>query len=118
MKLPHVEQAVVPEAKIVLYLLNDAHPRGKEKAKFFLRFGFSVAEWKVMEKALLDHAAAYEVASTLDTPEGVNYAIEGALTTPDGRNPQVRTVWVIETDSEIPRFTTAYPLKKSQESSE
>jgi hypothetical protein len=115
MKLPNYEQAYVPEAKIVKYLLNlDDKSKGKDKAQFFTRFGFSVAQWKVMEAALLLHAQTHEVASTLDTPEGIHYSIEGALNTPDQRNPQVRTIWAIDTGSTSARFITAYPLKKEK----
>lgn len=91
MKLPNREEAIVPEAKLTLYLLNTDHPRGKDKAAFFSRFGFSVAQWKVLRDALLAHAATHEVTSTLETPEGIHYAID--------------------TDSTIPRFITAYPVK-------
>ncbi len=96
------------------YLLNQEHPRGKDKAAFFTRFGFSVAEWKVLAEALVTHAEAHEVSDTLHTAEGSHYVIEGELQTPDGRNPAIRTVWVIDTGSEIPRFVTAYPLKKKE----
>ena len=36
MKLPNREEAIVPEAKITLYLLNTQHPKGRGKAKFFV----------------------------------------------------------------------------------
>ncbi|MBI5670359.1 MAG: hypothetical protein HZC41_20390 [Chloroflexi bacterium] len=111
MKLPNCERAVVPEAKIVRYLLKEGHTAGGPKAAFFLRFGFSVTQWEVMAEALRAHAATHEIASTLDTPEGVHYAVEGVLQTPDGRNPAIRSVWAIDTGSESPRLITAYPLK-------
>ena len=112
MRLPNYEKAVVAEAKIVKYLLNESHPTGKDKAVFFTRFGFSMAQWTVLAQALLDHAAAHDVASTLDTPEGIHYVIEGDLESPDGRDPLIRSVWAIDADSDIPRFITAYPLRK------
>lgn len=115
MKLPNFERAVVAEAKIVKYLLNKEHPSGKHKAAFFTRFGFSVAQWQILAEALLIHEAAHEVADTLETAEGTHYTVEGELKTPDERNPSIRSVWTIDKDSEIPRFITAYPLKKSKE---
>jgi hypothetical protein len=36
----------VPERKVTHYLLNPAHPAGGSKASFFLRFGFTVADWQ------------------------------------------------------------------------
>jgi len=111
MKLPHFPNAIIAQAKITDYLLSQTHEDGKSKADFFLRFGFSVAQWEVMRDALLAHAADCEVASVLDTPRAKHYAVEGEMITPSGRKPQVRTVWALETNSEIPRFITAYPLK-------
>jgi hypothetical protein len=115
MKLPNCEKAVVAEAKLTNYLLNEAHPTGKDKAAFFMRFGYSAEEWEVLKQALLNHATANQVTSLLTTPEGIHYSIEGILVTPDGRNPLIRSVWVIDNDSETPRFITAYPLKKRKE---
>lgn len=111
MKLPYYEKAFVAQAKITDYLLSEAHEDGKTKAAFFLRFGFSVAQWEIMRDTLLKHAAEHEVASVLDTSRGKHYAVEGELTTPSGRSPRIRTIWALETDSETPRFITAYPLK-------
>jgi hypothetical protein len=111
MKLPHLENAYVPEAKIVKYLLNQEHRQGgKEKSVFFMRFGFTIDAWEDLAQALLAHAAAHEIASTFEKPGVTNFAIEGALDTPDNRQPLVRTIWALEEDSEAPRFVTAYPL--------
>lgn len=111
MKLPHLENAYVPEAKIVKYLLNVEHEQGgKEKAAFFMRFGFTIEAWDVLANALLAHAATHEVANSVRKSEVTNYVIEGVLDTPDKRQPLIRTVWTLEADSDAPRFVTAYPL--------
>lgn len=111
MKLPYRENATVAFAKVTHYLLNETHEDGKSKAAFFLHFGFSVARWETLRDALLAHASECDVASVLNTSRGKHYAVEGALITPSGRKPRVRTVWMIEDNSESPRFITAYPLK-------
>lgn len=111
MKLPHLENAVVAEAKITKYLLNLEHKGGgKDKAVFFMRFGFTIEAWEVLAQALLAHSAAHEVASTMPLPDRVHYVIEGEIISPDSRNPQIRSVWVIETDNTTPRLVSAYPL--------
>lgn len=113
-KLPNADKAIVPKEKITIYLLNPEHKTGGDKAAFFLRFGFSIDNWQVMENALLSHARAHNVTNIKKTPFCHNYSIEGALTTPDERHPQVRTVWCVrhnDTDA-IPYFVTAYPLDK------
>lgn len=111
MKVPNFSRAQVAQAKIVKYLLNDTHPHGKDKAIFFNRFGFLLSHWKLLEQSLLQHVADNEVMNTLTTDEGVHYAVEGLLLTPDGRNPLLRTIWAIDIESNTPRFITAYPLK-------
>jgi hypothetical protein len=111
MKLPHLKNAYVPEAKIVKYLLNVEHEQGgKDKAAFFMRFGFTIDAWELLAQALLAHAATHDVASTAEKSGVTNYAVEGALNTPDKRQPLVRTIWTLEEGSEAPRFVTAYPL--------
>jgi hypothetical protein len=111
MKLPHLENAYVPEAKLVKYLLNLEHKKGgRDKAVFLMRFGFTIEAWELLAQALLAHAAAYEVASTMTLADRVHYVVEGEIISPDGRNLPVRSVWVIETDSSAPRFVSAYPI--------
>lgn len=46
MNIPNVQNAVVSEDKILGYLLSD------EKSDFFVRHGFSVAQWRQLEAAL------------------------------------------------------------------
>jgi len=111
MKLPHLENAYVPEDKITLYLLNLQHPKGRGKAKFFMQFWFSMAQWKQLAEALLHHAQSHEVVKIEQTPFGIRYVIEGELETPIERKPQVRVVWFISTDSTQPHLVTAYPLE-------
>jgi hypothetical protein len=50
MKLPRAELGTVPEEKVTRYLLNAAHSAGGGKASFFLRFGFSVADWRRLKR--------------------------------------------------------------------
>jgi len=110
-KLPHHEQAVVPERKVVAYLLSFTHPDGKSKAAFFSRFGFTAEHWEELVDAFQRHAAENDVATTEDTPYGTSYIVEGRLHTPDGRDPAVRVVWFVEQGQEAPRLVTSYPEK-------
>ena len=75
-----------------------------------MRFGFTIESCEVLAQALLAHAVAYDVASTMPLPDRVHYVVEGEIISPDNRNPQIRSVWVIETDGTAPRFVSAYPL--------
>jgi len=92
-KLPHLENAYVPEAKIVKYLLNLDHKQGgKDKAAFLMRFGFTIETWEVLAQALLIHADTHEVSSIMTLPDRIHYVVEGEIISPDGRNPQMRSV--------------------------
>ena len=110
MKLPHVEQAIIERTKITEYLL--AEHDDSDKAGFFRRFGFSSSEWQILATALHDHVTRHPVMLQQTTVHGVKYVIEGELQTPDQRNPQIRSVWIIEHGKTVPRLVTAYPLKR------
>ncbi|HEU0039339.1 MAG TPA: hypothetical protein VFR76_08700 [Verrucomicrobiae bacterium] len=112
MKLPNAQLATVPERKVTHYLLNPAHPAGGSKASFFLRHGFTMADWQRPAEALLRQARENEVVATEQTPHGVRYVVDGPLTAPDGTSLNVRTAWYINPGSDAPRFVTALPLPK------
>ena len=114
-RLPNGEQAIVPQEKITRYLLDLTSKHGKSKAQFFLAFGFTIEAWETMAASLKQHAMTHDVASTRETPYGIHYTVEGALETPDHRNPQVRSVWNIEAGETIPALVTAYPVRTDHE---
>lgn len=110
MKLPHADRAVVPSDKISGYLLSLTHPDGRDKAVFFISFGFSPEAPGQLEAALLQQAGSQAIVKSVSSAFGVRYVVEGQLETPDGRNPLVRSVWFIDMDEDVPRLVTAYPL--------
>ena len=112
MKLPCVEKAVVPKEKITEYLLSPEHWSGKEKAAFFMRYGFHPNEWRGLADALMEHAAENDIENVEKTYFGKKYIIEGEIATPSGRRPVIRAVWFIEKGESIARFVTAYPVER------
>jgi hypothetical protein len=112
MKLLRAELATVPEEKVTRYLLNAAHSAGGGKASFFLRFGFSVANWRRLAEALRQHARENEVVEVKETPYGKRYVVDGPLAAPDGTSLNIRTAWYIDAVGDAPRFVTAHPLQK------
>ena len=112
MKLPNLETAVVPAAKIMDYLLSETHSDGKHKARFFQAFGFSLHDWQALEHAVRQHVSDHEVAKVEPSPFGTRYVVEGIITAPDGRSPLIRTVWFVRNEEESPQFVTAYPLRR------
>ena len=109
MRLPNASQACVERSKILAYLLNDDHPDGASKAFFFRKVGFRRGRWEQFAEALRNHALHHEVQHKTESDHGIRYVIEGPLQTPDGRNPVVRTIWIVEDEIALPRLVTAYP---------
>jgi hypothetical protein len=112
MKLPNAQTATVPEQKVTHYLLDPAHPAGGSKARFFLRFGFTAAEWQRLAEALLRHVRENEVAAMDQTAHGARYVVDGPLIAPDGSRLNIRSAWYIAVEGGAPRFVTAHPLPK------
>ena len=83
LNLPNADAAEVPENKIVGYLFSTTHAK--------------------------DHP----VLKTVETAFGKRYIVAGTLLAPDGTVLNVRSVWFITTETTIPRFATAHPLKRT-----
>ena len=112
MKLPHADRLGISKAKLAQYLLSSTHRAGKGKAEFFIAHGFTASASGELATALQQHAREHDVTLAEDTPFGIRYVIEGSLVAPNGRQLQVRTVWFIDEGGQVPRFVTAYPLKR------
>ncbi|MDE2780393.1 MAG: hypothetical protein OXI91_12065 [Chloroflexota bacterium] len=109
MRLPNADRAVVAQEKITGYLLSLSSPDGASKARFFYLFGFRREQWQVLAQALRELCLQYEVAEVLEKEYGTQHVIIGQITSPDGRNPLVKTVWQFDHGVEVPRLITAYP---------
>ena len=99
--LPHLDRAVVPEAKIVSYLLSARHSGGRAKARFLESFGFRAQDWHALRDVTASHQTRF----------GTRYEIDGPLPTPDGRAPMVRVVWFVESRENVPRLVTLVPRR-------
>ena len=102
-------RCVVASAKITDYLLNLDHPVGGAKARFFLGGGFSVEHPEGLALAMQRHFESRQAQDTgLDRLGGLRIVVTAPLPTPDGRAPNVTSVWIVE-DDDMARFVTAYP---------
>ena len=112
MNLPNADGVEIAKEKITDYLLNPLHPDGAGKAAFFAAMGFTLEQWDVLADALRALALTSPVANEVNSPHGAKYVVDGALTTPIGKTPSVRTVWIIDQAADTPRLVTAYPCGK------
>ncbi|NJL28348.1 MAG: hypothetical protein HC897_10905 [Thermoanaerobaculia bacterium] len=112
MLLPKAINAYVPPEKLVEYVLSEKHAVGREKARFFRAHGYDDTTAALLARDLLEIARRNRVRETLSTPFGIKYVIGGTLSTPRGTLVAVTTVWIVEADSERPRFVTVLPREK------
>ncbi len=99
----------VDRRKILDYLLNDASETGAAKARFFQSAAYTRERWRALHDALCAHPnnASLQAVDT-GSPYGAKHVFRCAITTPDRRNPCIRTVWQ-ERDGGF-WLVTAYPF--------
>ena len=105
---PDWDDAIVEKKKLDSYLLSESHPTGKSKARWFKRHGYSSETLEVDLKSAGKYGRLVDVE---ENPFGTKLAVVSTFHTPIGTNIVVRTVWILEVDSSIPRLITAYPEK-------
>ena len=110
-RLPRLDRAIVPEAKIVNYLLSAQHSGGRAKARFLQSYGFRVQDWRALRDAVIAHATTNDITASHQSRFGTRYEIDGPLQTPDGRAPTVRVVWFVESQENVPRLVTLVPRR-------
>jgi len=101
MQLPISSEAEVSREKIVGYLLNPEHPDGAGKAAFFFTVGFRVERGEELASALKGLTERVPVTRSVDSPHGSKYILDGPIGTPSGRIVTVRTIWIVDKDSQI-----------------
>jgi hypothetical protein len=110
-RLPNADRVIIDPRKITDYLLSPTHRHGASKSQFFYRFGFNRAKPKTLATALRWHARSHDAFEDAATPFGITYHVDGSLQSPDGRNPNVRVVWMIRHGEVRPRLVTVIPLE-------
>lgn len=111
MRLPHAQDAIVSERKILEYLLSPAHPDGWGKAKFYELHGYHTTEWEALAADLKKHAEDNEVSRFERDRHRSKYVVDGPILTPSGRTANLRVVWAIPSGEDTPRLVTAYPIR-------
>ena len=61
-----------------------------------MSFGFTPGNWVELKRALLNHPQNNPVTSQATNPFGRKFEVSCSLVTPDGRNPCIISVWIIE----------------------
>jgi hypothetical protein len=111
--LPYAAAARVADAKVRDFILDAAHPDNKGRAAFYIGIGFTRQQWHLLRDALLAHPQNNSVIGAVSTEFGTKYRVRCSIASPDGRNPCIDTLWVIDHGSTVPASMTTYPAPRS-----
>ena len=109
MNLPERARAIIEDEKIRDYLLSREHPIGKYKCAVFESIGYSLTNWQRLKQDILEAFLNLDVQDVIEGKHGTKYLIRGTLKGPNGKVGDFLSVWVKETETDIPRFVTMYP---------
>jgi hypothetical protein len=108
-KLPRGEQAIVDVTKLVDYVLNPAHERGKHKARVFASaLGIRQSDARELRAALKAAAAGGDATETSYDSYGQRYVIDFEMRTEAG-SAIIRSAWLVAGETP-PRLLTCYVL--------
>jgi hypothetical protein len=109
-KVPNAERAILDIRKIADYCLSPEHPRGRHKARVFrdaLELKQDDAEW--LRTALLDGLRHGEATELSSDDLGRRWRVDVPVTR-HGKRAVVRTVWIVRSGEQAPRFVTCWVL--------
>ncbi|HEY9628714.1 MAG TPA: hypothetical protein V6C84_15550 [Coleofasciculaceae cyanobacterium] len=110
MLIPNAENAVVDICKLRDYCLNLEYDNGKHKARLFSSiFGMTADNAEELRQILLEVIKTHEARLGRQDEFGQRYTLDFTIEW-QNRSATLRSGWIIEHGSEIPKLTTCYPL--------
>jgi len=110
MLIPNAKNAVVDIRKLRDYCLNPEHDDGKHKARLFSSIlGMTPDNAEELRQILVEVIQTHEAKLGRRDGFGQRYTLDFTIQW-QNRSATLRSGWIIEHDSEIPRLTTCYPL--------
>lgn len=107
--LPNAPNAVVDIRKLRNYCLSQSHDEGKHKARlFYTIFGMTADDAEELRQILLEVVIDHEAVPGRSDNFGQRYSIDFTLHWKN-KSAIVRSGWIIEHGSNVPRLTTCYP---------
>ena len=115
MKIPNAERAIVDIRKLREYCLNPQHNKGQHKARLFASLlGMNSDDVEGLRNALLEAIREQDAQLAEKNEYGQRYTLDFTLNW-KGKQATIRSGWIIETNSDIPKLTTAFPLIQKDE---
>jgi len=110
MLISNAENAVVDIRKLRDYCLNPEHSDGKHKARLFSSIlGMTADNAEELRQILLEVIQTHEAQLGRQDEFGQRYTLDFSIEW-QNRSATLRSGWIIEHGSEIPRLTTCYSL--------
>jgi len=110
MLIPNAENAVVDIRKLHGYCLNPNHDDGKHKARLFASIlGMTADAAEELRQVLLEVIQTQDARPGRRDEFGQRYTLDFAIEW-QNRKATLRSGWIIEHGSDIPRLITCYPL--------
>jgi hypothetical protein len=110
MLIPNAENAIIDIRKLRNYCLNPEHDDGKHKARLFSSIlNMTADNAEELRQILLKVVKTHEARLSRRDEFGQRYTLDFTIEW-QNRSATLRSGWIIEHDSEIPRLTTCYPL--------
>ncbi len=110
MIIPKAENAVIDIQKLRDYCLNLEHDDGKYKARLFLSIlGMRADNAEELRQILLEVVKTHEAQLGKRDNFGQRYTLDFTIEW-QNRRATLRSSWIIEHNSGIPKLTTCYPL--------
>jgi hypothetical protein len=111
--LKNAHQAVIDERKLMEYVLNPVHPRGRGKARLFKgALGYDRASSADLIEQIRHAVLRHEAVFLRRDRHGRHYRVDLILAGPAG-TAHVRTGWIYDRGSDVPRLSTAFVLKSA-----
>lgn len=112
MKVPNAENSIVDIRKLRDYCLNPAHDEGKYKARVFERaLGMTSNDAEELRDLLMEAVRTNEARLGRHDEYGQRYTVDFLVNWRDKRA-IIRSGWIIEHESDMPKLTSCYPLLK------
>lgn len=110
MLIPNAENTVVDIRKLRDYCLNLEHDDGKHKARLFSSIlGMTADNAEELRQVLPEVVKTHEAQLGRQDEFGQRYTLNFTIEW-QNRSATLRSGWIIEHGSDIPKLTTCYPL--------
>lgn len=113
--LPNYQKAINIKEKLLTYSLDENHETGKDKAKGFKQIlGYDISNANDLIKQIKEKISYSKAVYKGFSKYGYKYEVDIMITGPTGNSERVRTAWIFDYGSDIPRATSIYvkPIKK------